>query len=530
MDYVAQSENLAGIFPWHFTRPADYLSQAQNLSQRDYRRDVLCEILQEQNQQFEAPASTFARIKQLRQPDCQVIITGQQVGLFAGPLYTFYKALTTIKVAQQLVGQLQRPIVPVFWMASDDHDLEEATSIYICDPNNEMQRLEMTLQESDRRLPISKLTVKTAIKSLLERLSSSLPESEFLPALLARLQQAYQPGTAFPLAFARWLQFILRQYGLILVDPADHRLKQLAQSLFRREIQERSPVTRAVIVQNEQLIKSGYALQLELHAGVLNLFYHTPQREAIFFAKDQFYLKQKQLRFSESELLQLLAAEPENFSPNAALRSLYQDTLFPTLASVLGPAELAYFAQLSGAYALMNIPMPIAFPRPSVTLLEPRIDRILHKQDLQIQDVFREKEKLIDKVIKRKIPDTLVIDLKDRRSKVAKIWWSLQQELSRFDANLTKPAEIAAGRSLNQFDFMTKKLLQATRQKNEVVQKQMEKLLVALLPLSSPQERIYNLLPFYARYGQQFVDTVFSSLEVFNPDHQVIKLGTKQQE
>jgi bacillithiol biosynthesis cysteine-adding enzyme BshC len=310
----------------------------------------------------------------------------------------------------------------------------------------------------------------------------------------------------------------------VIVDPADARLKDLARPLFRKEIEEKSPVSRAVIEQSARLAAAGYPAQIALRPDMLTLFYHNPGREAIRIDGDRYSLASGAPRFALAELDALLESDITRFSPNAALRPLYQDTLFPTLSVVLGPSELAYFSQLSLAYERMGIPMPVLFPRASLTLIEPKIKKLLDKYRISFGEVLARGERIADELAKREIPDSLVGRLKDGSRDVACIWKELTEEIDRLDPTLRRTAELASGTSMKQFEFIEKKIAQAARKKDEVLRNQVEKIVSSLYPQGALQERHLNSLPFLVRYGRDVLTRAWKGIDMFLPVHHGIEI------
>jgi len=527
-NYIFRKSKSIDFFPSHFSNPDDYLKQINRLNEIDFDRDSLCDVLIDQNQNFGAGDNTFGNIKKLRREDAFVVIGGQQNGLFLGPLYALYKALTVIKLSKKLSNQTSKKIVPVFWIASDDHDFAEINHIHLPDSDAVIQKIVYNYSKLEDKLPVSDIPISSEIENIFNSIKNLLPETEFSTQLFEIISNSYLKNESFPNAFGKLMQVLLKKFGIILVDPSDKRLKKIAVPLFRREIEDRSPISSAVIEQSNIIKKQGFSTQLNLHDNILNIFYHNPQRETIIISDEKFEIKNSNVSFSENVLLEKVENNPEKFSPNAAMRPLYQDTIFPTLAFVLGPSELAYFAQLRQAYEDMKIPIPIAYPRISITLIEPKAERLLKKYQLSIEDIYLNKDKILDIILKRDIPDSLFSNIDQNKKQVEESWMKLSNEISCFDSNMIKPAEIAANKSLSQFDFLHKKLMQSARKKDEVVRSQVTKLLNLVYPLSKPQERVYNILPYYVRFGEQFIDTVYSQMDVFNHNHQIISLGTGQ--
>ena len=522
--YINNSKKISEILPNHFLNEENYEKQAQYLLEKKYSRKRLCEVLEEQNRLFNADDSTFLNIEKLHKEGTFVVIAGQQVGLFSGPLYTIHKILSVIKLANELSDKLKQNVVPVFWMATDDHDYQEINHIYLPDQSGKIEKIVLTNEGNNPKLPISSISISHEIKALTEQLKTLLPDSEFSSQIFDILANSYQTGASFAVAFGSLIQSVFKKYGLILIDPSDPRFKKISIPLFAQEIKQRSPVSEAILLQTKLIEKEGFSAQIKLHENILNLFYHDPGRETIFFNENEFFIKNGDQKYSEAQLLQLLEEHPEKFSPNAVMRPLYQDTLFPTLAFVLGPSELAYFAQLKLAYEKMGVSVPIAFPRTSITLIEPRVQRLLNKNHLTIQEIFKNKDQILNDLIKKEIPESLFESIEFGMKRVEQIWQEIQNEITGFDANMVKPAEIAASKSVGQFDFLHKKIMQSTRKKNVVIKSQIEKLLNLLFPLGKPQERVFNFLPYYVRFGEKFIEQLYSQIDVFNADHQIISL------
>lgn len=512
------------VLRW-FRDPQAFVEQCEELDARRYDREALQSVLETQNRSFSAAPPAMANVARLSDPRSTVVIGGQQAGLFGGPLYTAHKALTVLSLAARLENQLGRPVVPVFWIASEDSDLAEVDRASVIDRDGRLRELRLPGDEN-AKLPVSQVRLGDGVTVLLEELSTAMPESEFTPEILAALRAAYAPGRSYPAAFGAWMSSLFSAKGLVLVDPSEPGLKRIALPLFEREIAEKSPVSRAMLEQTRLLEQAGYAPQIELRDGMLTLFFQNPAREAIAVREDGFELRASARRFTNGDLAALLRKSPEQFSPNAALRPLFQDSLFPTLAMVLGPSELAYWAQLPLAYKVMGIPMPVLVPRASLTLIEARHQKLMEKHRLSLQDVLRRGERVIDDIVKREIPPGLVQRLGDGKNQSIEIWKDLTEQIEKLDPTLRKTAELAAAMSRKQFDFIEKKITQAARRKDETLRGQVERMAAALAPRGGLQERTLTALPFLARYGSRALDQALGAIEPFAPEHRGVVLDT----
>jgi len=529
LDCWEAAPRFTALVPRHFRDPSSFVRQAAALDARRYDRETLRRVLSEQNQAFAAEHEAMGQIERIADPRSLVVIGGQQAGLFSGPLYTVHKAVTILLLAARLEADLGRPVVPVFWIASEDSDLAEVDHAMITDQNGELREISLRGAPqpgagTEGKLPVSRVRLGEEIGEAIEALESALPVTAFSPEVLGSLRSAYAPGRSYPQAFGRLMSSLFSRQGLVLVDPSDSRLKRIALSLFRREIEERSPVSAAVREQSQRLLGAGYAAQIELREDMLTLFHQDPAREAVAVSGDGFLLKGSGRSLSAHDLIGALEKDPDSFSPNAALRPLYQDTLFPTAAAVLGPSELAYFAQLTIAYERMGIPMPILFPRASITLVEPKIGKSLAKHRLTLGEVLRRGAALIDEILKREIPPALAARLADGRLQVQRIWGDLAREIARLDPTLRQTAELATGASVKQFEFIEKKITQAAKKKDEILRGQVQRILASLFPRSGLQERSLNIMPFLARYGMRVLEEESRAVDIFAPVHHCVEI------
>ena len=230
-------------------------------------------------------------------------------------------------------------------------------------------------------------------------------------------------------------------------------------------------------------------------------------------------MKSSGRKFTAPELAALLERSPETFTPNAVLRPLYQDTIFPTLAVVLGPAEIAYFTQLTLAYERMGIPMPIIFPRSSVTLIEAKMEKLLQKLGVGLRDLLVRGQRVIDDIVAREVPQSLVAKILDGRARMKETWAGVVGEIDRLDPTLHRTAELGSARALRQFDFMEKKIAQAGRKKNGILKEQVGRLAAGLAPRGGLQERTLTILPFLARHGKQLLQQAAAGIDLFAPEH-----------
>jgi len=520
-DYVEKSGSAASFFNGDFRDPSAFERQAEAVRARPIRRDALAEILSDQNRRYGCGPRTLARIDQIVREKAGAVVTGQQVGLFSGPLYTIYKALTAIHLADSLDAGGRGPLVPVFWMASDDHDAAEVDHIELLDGDNTLQNIRCLFPSPGSKIPLSERPVPADMEDVFRRLDELTPDSEFKADVLSRLREDYYPGRPFTEAMARWMTRLFGDSGLIILDPSDPRLRELGADVFHREIAGDSPSTRRAVETSARLAAAGYEPAIHLHEGILNLFYIDSERRTIESGERGFVIKETDRIFSRDELADLAGRKPALFSPNVLLRPLYQDALLPTVAYIGGPGEIAYFAQMKGIYESFDLPMPILYPRHSGTILENKIGRVLDKYGLRLQDLWRDAAGAIGRIAEQQIPDNIRRSLALAGEHLDGDLDALKSAIAAFEPTLGEAAGQSQGKIRQQLEFLDRKVRQAAKKRDEIAQRQLQKSVDHLYPGGRLQERVFNIVPFLMKYGFSFLDRMDRSFELGAFDHQV---------
>jgi bacillithiol biosynthesis cysteine-adding enzyme BshC len=342
--------------------------------------------------------------------------------------------------------------------------------------------------------------------------------------MLSHLNDAYQTDLSFAEAFARWMTRLFKSHGLVFVDASNPELKKLGKEVFAREITGFSPSTKKALETSDKLNQSGYRTQVQLHEGILNLFLAEKERKAIQSEGDEFFIKEAEQTYKKSELLGLLDDKPEMFSPNVLLRPIYQDALFPTVAYVAGPGEIAYFAQMKGVYESFDLSMPVIYPRKTVTLIENNINYVLENYDINIRDIWDDADKIISETVKKQIPGSIDEVFRNASSRLGQEFQSIKQEIMAFDPTLEKSADLASRRVDQQLKFLEKKILRAAKKRNQTITQQLQKAKNNLYPCKRLQERVFNIVPYLIKYDYGFLDKLHRAIEMENFDHQLIKL------
>lgn len=523
-DYLENFEQVSEFYNGDYRSHDSFLATAQNVKRRELPVGKLVPILNEQNQRFGCGVPTLDKINLLLERQACAVITGQQTGLFTGPLYTIYKALTTVKLAERLNRTCEGCYVPIFWLASDDHDFREVNHVNIIDKENSLQTTVYAGHDVDQKVPVSSIKINAQVGQPLEQLDAATHPSEFKAGVLEILADAYQPGASFSTAFGTFLMYLFKSFGLILIDAGDPRIKALGKSVFQKEISEQSPSTRAALQASKNLLDKGYHNQVQVQENFLNLFYVDGERRAIERSDNLFAIKGTDRKFDLPRLLKAADETPELFSPNVLLRPIFQDTLLPTVAYVGGPAEADYYAQMKGIYNCFDLEMPIIYPRKSITLLESKIEKVLDTYELSVADLWGNEDHLINEIVKARLPDALEKRIENASLCINKNLQALEEVVVEFEPTLANTVENVKGRIFGQMEVLEKKIRQAYKKRNEVIHLQIKKAKSSLYPNNQLQERALNILPFLFKHGPGFIDQLYEAIDISNFDHQVIEL------
>jgi bacillithiol biosynthesis cysteine-adding enzyme BshC len=486
----------------------------------------VCRVLEEQNSDWLPLPGIKRKLDQLKQKGSQVIITGQQLGLMTGPLYTIYKALGAVKLAEKVSATIDQPVVPLFWLEGEDHDIEEVNKLCLLDSENKTMRLALRGFPSTNRYPVGELTIAENIAGLIREMEQLYPDSEFKSAVTQLVRGSYTSPAQWKEAFARLLMKLLGEYALLIVDASDKRLKKLASPIFKKAIKHSKEISGITSKNNEQLKKDGYHQQVKYHPLSTNLFLRSKGEKYLLEVSDDgtYHLKGKEGNFSLEQLLTILEQEPERFIPNVLLRPVVQDYLFPTLSYVAGPAEIAYFAQIRPLYDFFEVKMPSIFPRPTITLIEKKVEKVIEKYDIDVLALFKRPEEVIERVENEEITAYIEGPFAQSEEKLEAVISELRKVLLSIDSTLKSPLEKAAMKMRHQLHSLKEKSINAGKKAQQTRINQIEKVRNNLFPEGNLQERCLNIIPFLIRYGFNLIDKIYHSIELDIFRHKLVYL------
>ncbi|WP_407307383.1 bacillithiol biosynthesis cysteine-adding enzyme BshC [Desulfosporosinus sp. SB140] len=497
-------EQVASFFPSGNPKQQEsFQRRAEYLETRNYSRGPLADGLKAYHEMLGANEETFQMIEELRLKETLVVITGQQAGILTGPLYTLYKAITTICLAKEQRKKLGRPVVPIFWIASEDHDWLEIQKTYFL--NSEGKPFPCALPGDGGGKSVGPQPVPSW--EIIEEQLLELPDSEFKAYVLKHCRRFLDQAENLTQWFALTLQWLLKKWGLIFFDPMLPEFKQLAAPMYEQILKMHEDVREALSRLTKAWVELGFQAQIQPLGGEVNLFLANPERRAILCQERGFYLRGQEETWDLDALNMLLAQAPEQFSPNVVTRPVVQEFLFPTLAYVPGPGELNYWAQLGQVFTTFGFIMPILFPRLSGVIVTPSWKKTLNKEGLTLNDVYQGLEAHKERCIREQ--DSLDIDdrLQGLRNVIARGYTELEP-LEEIHVNVHEWLIRNQAKVDFQLEYLKKKLWQAQRKRCAQVLQRLQILEDGITPNNSRQERVLNPLYFVMLFGDSFIDRI----------------------
>ena len=504
LDYLANNAALASFFG---EKPGLEGFEKQVDNKRGFSaasREVLVGRLKAQYQSLnlveDEKAALHGSIEQLGMPNTYTVTTGHQLCLFTGPLYTVYKILHVIRLAEELTEKLDGvQVLPIFWMATEDHDFEEVNHI-----RYKGHKLVWHNQPGDA---VGRMHTQ-AIKPVIEDLKNRLPLGLHAETIIADLEDAYLRNQNLADATRALVHKWFGKYGIICIDGDDAVLKKAMIPAFTRELLEN--VAYSAVSATNKKLSAHYGVQVTPRK--INLFYlQDGIRSRIVKDDERFKPLSGQAEWSQSELLNELEGNPERFSPNVLLRPLYQETILPNLGYIGGGGEVAYWAQLKDMFVAFEVPFPIVVLRQSVQLVPKRIVRKLQKLELSIHDIFADYNTLSKELVHRNCGFNL--DLDATRQQIRNLYNELGQLAGEVDETLIRHIEAQKKRVLNGIDTTEKKLFRAAKKSEDDVLRMLRECMDVLFPGGGLQERHDNIIEHLMEFGPDLIQTILETIQ-----------------
>jgi len=521
-EYVHNFPAVAPFFAGDPTGRTAWAETLARLSRRARPRTELAGVLDAQQRGRQAPEPAREAARALSLSGTVAIVTGQQAGLFGGPLFTWLKAITAIKLAAQVSAEHGVRCVPVFWVDAEDHDWDEVRSCTVFDTASTPRTIALPSRQDGRATPVESVSLDRSIEDALDALEQALPATEFRPPVLAALRDCYAVGVGMAEAFARWLEHVLGHRGLVVFDAADPTAKPLVADLFRREVSSLGGTARLAARAGADLVARGYHAQVHATGDALSLFQLTDGRLPIRVVDGGLMVGEHPV--TSAELERQIADRPSDFGPNVLLRPLVQDTLFPTACYVAGPNELAYLGQLRGAYEHFDIPMPLIYPRASVTVLDAAAMRFLRKYGVALESLQPRDEAALNTLLATQIPQAVETRFEAASAALASTMAAVIEAIPAVDPTLEQTARSTLGRMQHDLEGLHGKMIQAVKRRDETLRRQFARTQALVFPEGTPQERLIGGVSFLNQYGWVLVDRLIEQVSLDLGHHWVITL------
>ncbi|MCE5252326.1 bacillithiol biosynthesis cysteine-adding enzyme BshC [bacterium] len=465
--------------------------RVNTIDQSRYPLDEVKAILRRENERIGADSSTLGAVDSIGSGTV-FVAAGQQAGLFGGPLYTLYKALHAVCLSSRLSDATGRRVLPLFWIASDDHDFEEVRSIGLRTPDGSVLRAEYTPSPYREGMPVGEITIDEGIESAISLLAGTLPPGDRADRYLEIIRSSWRPGVLWSDAFAAQMARMCASSGLILVDPRWKGVKELFGNIMAAEI-DNPRVSASLVNEEAGKIESSRNRRKALRKpeGSTNLFMELEGiRHPLFHDGTNFRAGER--IFSTAELHEILKSAPGRFSPGAALRPVCQDAVFPVAALIGGPGERRYLEQTAPLYEFFGVDGSIVWPRASFTLVDRRVERISQKEGIPLALLFEDIDRIRSEYASERFPEKIQKRFDDLDRSIAEGFSGLGQSLGVLDRTLIESVEKEKGKVLHILDGLRERALRAHKASAAVSEKRFAAAVYALQPGGKSQERWFG--------------------------------------
>lgn len=520
-DYRTNDQRIMQFFDYH---PTNYKTRVTELQQRSFQREALVDVLRTMNQRWDAPKQTFETIEQLKDENSVVVIGGQQAGLLTGPLYTINKVISLIQFARKQQTALNTPVIPLFWIAGEDHDFAEINHIYL-PMKNKMTKFPIN-QHVQERLPVSDTDIHTTDAQLwIEQLFRELPETNHTKDFYETIINCLNESQTYVDFFARLIFHLFPDEDLILLDSGDSSLRKIESEYFIRFIEKQQDIANGIYEASQRLRRVGYTVVLDAEVDDAHLFYHQNNERILLkrLETGEWEGKQGEVLFTTNELKDIALNNPELLSNNVATRPIMQELLFPTLAFIGGHGEISYWALLKDAFHSFDIKMPLVVPRLSFTYVDRHIEKLLTAYKVTLSEAINDGVHLDkmnwlasheDPPIHQMI-EAMKATISSSHQPLRQVAYNIRPDIGELaDKNLY---HIQAN-----IDFLERRMRQALNKKYEKPLNDFDMLMLHLHPEGGLQERVWNILPIINKYGQEFIQQLVDQTCSFNEDHYVV--------
>ncbi|WP_053366103.1 bacillithiol biosynthesis cysteine-adding enzyme BshC [Bacillus sp. FJAT-27245] len=528
-EYLEQSEAVTPFFHYTYNKPGVYRDRLEELALRDYPRERLAAHIEAYMSRFGDSGEIRKSIEKLKRPDSAVVIGGQQAGILTGPLYTIHKAISIIRLAKLEQERLGVPVVPVFWIAGEDHDYDEVNHLFV--PAGTSAEKWIFPQKTSGKKMVSEIEIdREACGAWVSKLIAHLGETDHTKELVKAIEHSLEAHSSFTDFFAALILHLFKDSGLLIVDSGNKELRQLESGKFEAIINSHAEISESLLSQQEEIRKQGFTNTIEASKNSANLFYYDRRLEERILLEfdpleERFTGKGGSIVFTKEELLQIAREEPFRLSNNVVTRPLMQEWLFPVLAFIGGPGEIAYWAELKLVFEHFGMKMPPIVPRLNITILERPVEDDIQELELDItgaiiQGTASEEEKFLSSLRDEELEEAFA----RAKAEIIRQYEGLVGKAAGSAPALLPLMKKNEAIVLAQVAFLERKLEEAIRLKHKAVLDKFARVNLALRPESSPQERVWNIIYYLNKYGLDFVERLSDLEYEFDGKHKLVRI------
>ncbi|MEW4307428.1 bacillithiol biosynthesis cysteine-adding enzyme BshC [Rossellomorea marisflavi] len=522
--YMKQEEPVTSFFHYNINEQDVFSRRLEDLGEREFPREGLVTCIASYMASLPSSDAVETSLEKLKN-DAVTVVAGQQAGLLTGPLYTIHKIVSVIRLAREQEQKLNHPVVPVFWIAGEDHDYQEVNHIFL-EQDGKIKKNGYPEQVVDKRMTSDVEYDPAVMKNWISSILKVLGETEFTAGLADEMDGLIREGEDIVTFFARFIMTLFKDYGLLVIDSSYGALRKLEAPYFRHLIENSREITDEVLVQQKTIQAEGFNTQLEISSDAANLFLNL-QNERALLVRDGSGFKDKNNDsfFTKEELLGILDDQPGRLSNNVVTRPLMQEWLFPTLSFIGGPGEIAYWGELKKAFEFMGMNMPPVMPRLNITILERPVAKRIEDLSLSLQEVVRSGVSHVrDEFLDSLKPNELEGELQEIETYLMAKYEGIKKEAAAVDSNLEPIVDKNLEIHRKQFEFLRKRTEKSIRDKNERQLSRFDLIENSIRPNGGPQERTLNILYYMNRFGPDFVNRLTNLPFTFDGTHKVVHL------
>lgn len=537
--YLEDYSSVKELYNYNFKDKRDLLSRVSSLDKTKYDREQLHKALVEINEQFTCSKKTKENIESIKDDKTLVVVTGQQAGIFTGACYTIYKAITTIKLAKKMSKELDRKVIPIFWIASEDHDFEEIRQLnYVVKGKIKKLRIDKKpnfetanknkFNYSFLKESIGDIQVNQSVYDSIEGFISDLSDHSDVDILESLLKSTITEKESLANWFGKIMARLFYDYGLVFLDPMNKTIREMESSFFERVINRQSDISDAFSKNTNKVIDMGHKPMIEFEDNALGLFtYYNGERLMIKKEASEYILESQDsiITLTKEELLKIAKENPVALSTNVVLRPVIQDVVLPTISYIAGPGEMQYYSQLSSVYSIFDMEMPIIHPRENFTLIPKEVTGILEELDVSEDDFILSGLDKIKGMLLEKNDDIQIDNLFDEFSnKFNQEYEELIGKILEISPDIKPLAEKNIGLINNQVKYLRDKAHRFHRRNNKEILEDLKLVENNITPFGNLQEREFSIINYLNNDSKGLVEYIINDLDI-DYKHRIIKMG-----